>query len=210
MKTNQSNLDLIQVASPCPAVWDEMVGDERVRFCRQCKLHVYNLSEMSREEAEALVRQSTAGQASGATRLASSGSARTCVRFYRRADGTVLTRDCPVGLRLLRQRLVRSAAALAGVLVALVSGTLFGGMISKRMPSDLRTPSRAFADWINPERHILMGEMAMPGPPVMGGACAPLALPTLQAPDNPPARLCETPPLAPAIPLEPTEQRLEW
>ena len=33
-------LDNIRIASPCSANWDEMFGDERKRFCGDCKLNV--------------------------------------------------------------------------------------------------------------------------------------------------------------------------
>jgi len=95
-------LDGVKVAAPCPADWGKMVGDERVRYCNQCELHVYNLSGMTRREAEALV---------------TSAEGRLCVRFYRRADGTILTRNCPVGLRAIRRKVSRVAgAALSAVL----------------------------------------------------------------------------------------------
>lgn len=90
-------LDNLRVASPCNASWDEMKGDERVRFCGHCEKNVFNLSAMTRDEAEALI-------------LAT--NAKICVRMYRRADGTVLTEDCPDGLRKKRRK--RLAAALVG------------------------------------------------------------------------------------------------
>lgn len=92
-------LDSIDVAAPCSAWWSEMEGDDRKRFCSDCKLHVYNLSDMSRKEAEALVRQN--------------GDKRLCIRFYRRSDGTVLTDNCPVGLRRVRNILLRRWGAVA-------------------------------------------------------------------------------------------------
>ena len=49
-------LKRVHIATPCPADWDKMVGDARVRFCGSCQLNVYNLSDMSRAEAETLVR----------------------------------------------------------------------------------------------------------------------------------------------------------
>src|SRR5919199_1604908 len=95
-------LDGVRVAAPCPADWEKMAGDERMRYCGQCNLHVYNLSGMTKREAEALITNS---------------EGRLCVRFYRRADGSVLTRNCPVGLRALKQRASRVAgAALSAVL----------------------------------------------------------------------------------------------
>ncbi len=73
-------LDGLTVATPCRAAWDEMSGDDTVRFCARCEKHVYNLSALSRLEAERLVRQA---------------EGELCARFYRRPDGTVVTRDCP-------------------------------------------------------------------------------------------------------------------
>lgn len=89
---NYSNpLKHVQIAAPCQANWDEMYafGGERVRHCSQCQRNVYNLSAMPREEAETLLLKT---------------EGRLCVRFYRRADGTILTQNCPVGLRALKQR----------------------------------------------------------------------------------------------------------
>ncbi|XYH99625.1 hypothetical protein ACMHYB_07655 [Sorangium sp. So ce1128] len=96
-------LDSLRVASPCTASWDEMAGDDRVRFCRTCEKNVYNLSEMPRDEAERLVR-------------AAAGD--LCVRLYRRADGTVLTADCPVGVNRRRIRNLTAAAVGGGLLAA--------------------------------------------------------------------------------------------
>jgi hypothetical protein len=59
-----------------------MAGDDRVRFCGECRKNVYDLRGMRREEAEGLLRERGGD---------------LCVRLYRRADGTVLTEDCPVG-----------------------------------------------------------------------------------------------------------------
>lgn len=100
-------LDQINVAAPCRADWDGMVGDERVRFCQQCERHVYNLSGMTRKEAENLV---------------TNAEGRLCVRFYRRRDGTVLTANCPVGLRSRTQRVARAARALVSAGLGFLAG----------------------------------------------------------------------------------------
>jgi hypothetical protein len=102
LSMSQANfpLDQVRIASPCSAPWAEMQGDDRVRFCTQCKLNVYNISAMNREEAEALVQ---------------SAEGRLCINFYRRQDGTILTRDCPVGLNLRRRALAKSLAAASVV-----------------------------------------------------------------------------------------------
>ena len=34
----------IRIASPCPADWNQMIGDSRVRACAACKKNVFNLS----------------------------------------------------------------------------------------------------------------------------------------------------------------------
>jgi hypothetical protein len=39
-----SLLDRIEIASPCTVEWDSMTGDDRSRFCGQCKLNVYNIA----------------------------------------------------------------------------------------------------------------------------------------------------------------------
>jgi hypothetical protein len=146
-------LDQINVASPCHVNWDDMTGDDRARFCSQCKLNVYDLSAMSRDEATAFV---------------SGREGRTCVRYYRRHDGTILTRDCPVGLRAGRKRLTRAVAALAGVLVALIGGTLFGSRANRLMPEGFRSPSDAFTHWVDPQPEFeafMLGVMVCPPPP---------------------------------------------
>jgi hypothetical protein len=52
-----------------------------------------------------------------AERLIEERQGQLCALLYRRADGTVLTSDCPVGVRAHAARIVRRvAASLAGVL----------------------------------------------------------------------------------------------
>lgn len=100
------SLDELNVASPCPANWDEMKGGDSVRFCSSCKKNVYNLSALGREEAIALVNE-----------LEPEGF---CGRFYRRADGTMLTADCPVGLKEKARRASRRAVAASLYLVTML------------------------------------------------------------------------------------------
>lgn len=102
-----SPLDNLRVAAPCSSDWNQMLGTERVRFCSQCNLNVYNLSSMKRSEAEALI---------------SSTEGRLCVRYYRRADGTILTDNCPVGLRAIRRRVSRVATATLSAVLSFFAG----------------------------------------------------------------------------------------
>lgn len=107
MPTYTNPLEHVKVAAPCRADWNKMVGDERMRYCDRCSLHVYNLSGMTRREAEALV---------------TSAEGRLCVRFYRRPDGTILTRNCPVGLSALRRRAAHAATATLTAVLGFFAG----------------------------------------------------------------------------------------
>jgi len=91
-------LDQLRVAKPCPADWSEMVGDDRVRHCSLCKLNVYNLSEMSREEASQLLLNK---------------EGRLCVRYFSRPDGKLMTKDCPKGVQSHRRAFYRLLAGVA-------------------------------------------------------------------------------------------------
>lgn len=90
-------LSRVQVATPCNASWEDMRGDDRVRFCGKCEKNVYNLSELGEDEAEALIYEH---------------EGKLCARFFRRKDGTVLTSDCHVGKRR-RKRIALAALGLA-------------------------------------------------------------------------------------------------
>ena len=97
-------LDRLYVATLCSADWDSMQGNDRVRFCQHCNLNVYNISMMTKAQAESLI---------------ASSEERLCTKFYRRIDGTILTKDCPVGLRALGRRVSRVASAAFGVVLSL-------------------------------------------------------------------------------------------
>lgn len=102
----------IRVATPCPASWEAMSGDDKARFCKTCQKNVFNISMMTRQEAEALI-------------LEKEGN--LCVRLARREDGTIITDDCPIGAiapRFVHQpwQTVRYFATVAlAVLMAVVN-----------------------------------------------------------------------------------------
>ncbi|HSN25763.1 MAG TPA: hypothetical protein VLT45_05740 [Kofleriaceae bacterium] len=100
------DLTNLRLGFACKQRWDDMVGDDRVRLCGACDREVFNLSEMTRAEAEAVL----------ATR-----GLKPCVRFYRRPDGTVVTRDCPSGVPAGRRRLAVVASSLAAAGSALAA-----------------------------------------------------------------------------------------
>ena len=105
----------IKIAAPCSADWNEMNGSERVRFCASCQLNVFNLSAMTKREAEKLIIE-TEGN--------------LCVRFHRRADGTVLTQNCPTGLKALKRRVTQTAAILFSTVMGFCMGNLATGAFS--------------------------------------------------------------------------------
>ena len=168
MSSTRIPLEAVSVASPCQAPWEAMAGDERTRFCGQCQQHVYNLSEMSLTDAQVLI-QKTEGQ--------------LCVRYYRRADGTFLTDDCPVGLRAMRRRLrFVASVAVAGI------GLFVGGLLTVFGASRQDEKGRRLRD-IEPIHSIV--EWFSPSPPqvIMGKMCVPedmLPPPPSEAPDAPP------------------------
>jgi hypothetical protein len=100
-------LSSVKIASPCSADWEDMIGNDRSRFCGRCDLNVYNLSDMTKREAEHLINQT---------------EGRLCVRFYRRTDGTILTRDCPVGLQAMKRRLSRIRNAVVSSVLSFLAG----------------------------------------------------------------------------------------
>jgi Carboxypeptidase regulatory-like domain len=108
MKTT-SNLDHLSIASPCPANWEQMNGDEHVRFCDLCNLHVYNIAPLTPKEVETLIANT---------------EGRICARIFRRADGTIMTKDCPVGLRAIRRQGAKVAGAVCAAVLSMFSTAL--------------------------------------------------------------------------------------
>ena len=123
-----------------------MSGDERVRHCGDCKKNVYNLSEMTREEAETLI-------------LAKEG--RLCVRYYQRKDGTILLKDCVIGVAQKRKRRLIAAGA-----AALLAG---GGAAGYAMTRPGPTPERLAVDVATGEESVGLrvqgGTAESPAPP---------------------------------------------
>ena len=147
-------LENLSVASPCHEKWDDMVGDETARFCLKCEKNVYDLSSMTREQAESLI---------------TAKEGKLCVRFYRRADGTVLTADCPEGVARKRRRnlaagVVGASLLAAGGFAAASSFTRTQGTckvsVGQAMQGEVASPHAV-------EPPVEMGKMA--GPATMGG-----------------------------------------
>jgi hypothetical protein len=150
-------LDNIRVAAPCAASWDAMAGDARVRACGDCQKNVYNLSELTREEAENLIREK---------------EGKLCVRYFQRADGTVLLKDCAVGVKRRRRRRIaavrvqqahRNDFAMMGSVSA---HPLLGALempISRPQPNPVPQEAQIPQEAPRPEAaHVTMGKMYVP------------------------------------------------
>lgn len=98
------DLDSIVIENPCKVDWNSMTGDEKTRFCGQCKLNVHNISEMEDEEIRELFKTSS-----------DSNSKQLCLRMYKRPDGTVVRRNCQFKVRQLKKALHRSVASIVGL-----------------------------------------------------------------------------------------------
>jgi hypothetical protein len=148
--TSPIDLDRVGVAKPCKANWDQMTGDDRVRHCGSCDLDVYDISSMSRDEAQTFLASRT-------------GAERTCIRFFRRADGRLLSRDCPVGVRAAWRRMSWAAAAL------LAGGFAAAAMFAPRGTGIWNVaPFRQVSEFVS-------ATLGTPGPtpPVMGTIVCP-------------------------------------
>jgi hypothetical protein len=138
----------LRIATPCKANWDEMTGDDRARFCGECKLTVYNISEMTSDEAHTFLSDQTG---------------RTCARIYQRADGTIITRDCPAGV-WRKRRLALIGTGLAAALAFV--GTAFGLSNKKAQCASPNAPQSVLSE-VQPFKTIVkfVPWLAPPAPP---------------------------------------------
>mgnify|MGYP003395146726 CR=1 FL=1 len=144
MRNFTNPLDNIHVASPCSANWDKMFGNDRKRFCGECKLNVYNLSDMTRREAENLLINS---------------EGRLCVKFFRRSDGTVLTKDCPVGWQAVKRRVSQVTTAVFSMFAGIITGVFGVGLFQRErvMPSVVNVSVPPVRDDVRPKTEPAVG-----------------------------------------------------
>ncbi len=126
------DLDNIRVASPCNARWEDMAGDERARFCGQCRKHVFNLSAMTRTQIETLIREK---------------EGKLCGRFYQRPDGRMITADCPTGQRRRRNRLLRWGGVVFATVLVILGVRITGRAQEKNKPAAVKSdPTRLMGE----------------------------------------------------------------
>jgi hypothetical protein len=136
-------LENIRIASPCRADWNDMTGDERVRTCAACAKPVFNLSEMTRAEADAVVAKHGGD---------------LCARLYHRADGTVMLADCTVATVGMRARNFVVATAL-------VAGAAYAKLHRGEPPAEAATIGTAVEEAAPPPTVALSAHDAPPPPP---------------------------------------------
>jgi len=138
---NEPSLERLRVAKPCPAAWNDMAGDDRVRFCGLCRRDVYNLSALTTAEALDLLRSRSEG---------------ICGLLYRRKDGTVITADCPVGKRAALARASRRLVGTAAALLLVFGGRFLTPQFKQRCHDLRRNPAAtALTDKEEEEREML-------------------------------------------------------
>jgi hypothetical protein len=115
----KNTLDRIEIKTPCLASWDEMRGDDRIRFCDHCAKDVHNLSRFRRKDARRLV-----AKANGSI----------CVQYVRRPDGTIET------LKKQFHQITRQTGIAAGVLGTSLS---FSALAYAQTPTDAVQPDVA-------------------------------------------------------------------
>lgn len=147
------SLEQIRVTSPCHADWNSMKqvspGDDRTRFCAGCCKNVYNLSLMTRAEAQQVVQDH---------------DGHLCVRFQLQENGTMHTRDdspLPPSSEIHLRGSWPTLFVIAGLVAILTACTLAGCA-----PSTLDEAVTELSSEVSPGKH-LMGKPE-PGHPKVG------------------------------------------
>lgn len=120
--SKKSLVDSIEVKNACSQDWNTMKGNNEVRFCGHCDLHVNNISALTRKQAMRLVRES---------------NGRLCIHYVKNpVDNKPIFAD-------KLYKITRRAGIAAGVLGASLSlSTLTyaqGSPILKTINSDVQT-----------------------------------------------------------------------
>lgn len=172
-------LQQARVASPCPMKWSDMTPTDQdaVRHCGACDLNVYNFAELTAPEAERLLQEHlSTGQ-------------RLCGTIWRRADGTIITKNCPVGWRAARQRALRAGSRIAAAIGLLLTGGIVVGAPRSHRWAKVRAvePFRSISEWISPTPLPPVGGLMMSGdicvtPPMPAPSPAPVPSPVAPEP----------------------------
>lgn len=97
MSTGKSKLDQLKVVTPCSSSWEQMTGNRQKRFCSECNKNVFDFSQMTRNQVEAVV---------------SAHKGQLCGRILRDASGSLVTLE-PTPLATISSRRVSPALSAA-------------------------------------------------------------------------------------------------
>ena len=81
MSERKSKLDQLKVAKPCSAGWAQMTGNDQKRFCSECSKHVFDFSQMTRQQIEAVTAVHQGN---------------LCARITRHEDGSMVMQEPPL------------------------------------------------------------------------------------------------------------------
>jgi hypothetical protein len=150
MSTDKS-LRSITVTSPCLADWDQMTGNDQIRFCEHCNLKVHNISELTYSQAARLVARS---------------QGRLCVRYYRDSQGAAITKQASRKLHQIGRRASRIAAGA-------FSATLSLATVAAQTSANFQSNS-AYSSQAQPDKPVfastLVGTIKDPNGAVIAGA----------------------------------------
>lgn len=94
----RDEVERIVIQAPCQVGWDEMTGDDMIRFCGQCKKNVHNLSTLPDDRLAEVLAERKIKEA--------------CVIMSKDKDGRVKFDNCPVALRKVRDHYKKVAVSL--------------------------------------------------------------------------------------------------
>lgn len=174
------NVSAVPIPKPCPARWDRMDGDDRTRFCRECRASVTDLSAMPEVEARAFVETNPTA----------------CLRYtFDRRTGAILHGRAGCGSARVRisARRTGAAAALALALAgpAHAAGVAWDSGGDTAWLTWARDTVFAAAVWlgvVDEPAVQVMGEVPVePEWVTLGGAPPPLRMGKVALPDPEPA-----------------------
>ena len=150
----------LKIDNPCSANWDQMIGNEWVRFCEHCRLTVNDLTPLTPKRVR---------------RLIAGSKGRLCVRFKQDHDGLPLIKAVPQQLHQIRKRVSKLAA---GAFTATLS--LSSAVSSPTTPGFVQQPvaTRAFESALGAITFgsVIKGQVVDPAGLVSQGASITLGL----------------------------------
>src|SRR5262249_24071758 len=87
-----------------------------------------------------------------------------CVRFYRRRDGSILTRNCTVGMQAIKDKLTSTRAHIIAAILSFLGYLGVLGLSSRVVISDFRYPVVTGALVPAPDRGLVTQSEAVPAP----------------------------------------------